>query len=215
MTVLFAASASRLVVDAGFNKMVPLKHEYMKVYREYEKVFGSANRVAIAVVQKDGDIYNQEFMAKLKALTNDVFLLNGVDRPVGEVAVHAQHALHRGDRGGLRGRQRDPGDLPGHRRGPGHGARQREQVRTRSGAPWRPTSPGALVSAGLLEIDPQTGSGLNYFDGAAKLEALRAKYESDRHSLHIIGFAKAWATSATARAAWSPSSAWRSRSRWC
>ncbi|HET7672577.1 MAG TPA: RND family transporter, partial [Burkholderiales bacterium] len=69
MTALFAASASRLVVDAGFNKMVPLKHPYMKVYREYEKVFGGANRVAIAIVQKDGDIYNKEFMAKLKGLT--------------------------------------------------------------------------------------------------------------------------------------------------
>src|SRR5688572_1336193 len=81
MTVLFAASASRLAVDAGFNKMVPLKHEYMKVYREYEKVFGGANRVAIAIVQKDGDIYNKEFMQKLKGLTDEVFLLNGVDRP--------------------------------------------------------------------------------------------------------------------------------------
>src|SRR5688572_16977975 len=81
LTLLFVASASRMVVDAGFNKMVPLKHEYMKVYREYEKVFGSANRVAIAIVQKDGDIYNKELMAKLKGLTDEVFLLNGVDRP--------------------------------------------------------------------------------------------------------------------------------------
>src|SRR6188508_3243604 len=78
LTVLFVASASRMVVDAGFNKMVPLKHEYMKVYREYEKIFGSANRVAIAIVQKDGDIYHKEFMAKLKGMTDDVFLLNGV-----------------------------------------------------------------------------------------------------------------------------------------
>ena len=81
VTVVFAWSASRLAVDAGFNKMVPLKHPYMQVYREYTNVFGSANRVAIALVQKDGDIYNKEFMAKLKALTSDVFLLNGVDRP--------------------------------------------------------------------------------------------------------------------------------------
>ena len=81
LTLLFAASASRLVVDAGFNKMVPLTHPYMKTYREYEKVFGGANRVALAIVQKDGDIYNREFMAKLKALTDEVFLLNGVDRP--------------------------------------------------------------------------------------------------------------------------------------
>ena len=81
MTVGFLFSASKLEVDAGFNKMVPLKHPYMKVYKEYETVFGGANRVAIALVQKQGDIYNQEFMAKLKGLTNDVFLLNGVDRP--------------------------------------------------------------------------------------------------------------------------------------
>ena len=79
--MLFVASASRLIVDAGFNKMVPLKHPYMQVYRDYEKVFGGANRVAIALVQKDGDIFNKEYMAKLKGLTDDVFLLNGVDRP--------------------------------------------------------------------------------------------------------------------------------------
>src|SRR6188508_1226553 len=77
LTVLFVASASRMVVDAGFNKMVPLKHEYMKVYREYEKVFGGANRVAIALVRKDGDIFDREYLAKLKALTDDIFLLNG------------------------------------------------------------------------------------------------------------------------------------------
>jgi predicted RND superfamily exporter protein len=50
---------------------------------------------------------------------------------------------------------------------------------------------GALVSASLLEVDPQTGKRLNYFDVASKLEDLRAKYASDRHSVHIIGFAKA------------------------
>src|SRR5260221_14789052 len=77
LTVLFAASASRLVVDAGFNKMVPLKHPYMQVYREYEKVFGGPNRVALALVQKDGRIFNKEYMAKLKGLTHDGFLLNG------------------------------------------------------------------------------------------------------------------------------------------
>jgi len=50
---------------------------------------------------------------------------------------------------------------------------------------------GAMVTAGLLEVDPQTGKRLNYFEVASKLEDLRAKYSSDRHSVHIIGFAKA------------------------
>ena len=61
MTAIFAISASQLKVDAGFNKMVPLKHSYMKVYKEYETVFGGANRIAVALVQKDGDIFNKEF----------------------------------------------------------------------------------------------------------------------------------------------------------
>ena len=81
MTAIFAISASQLKVDAGFNKMVPLKHPYMKVYKEYETVFGGANRIAVALVQKDGDIYNKEFMAKLKGLTDDVMGLDGVEKP--------------------------------------------------------------------------------------------------------------------------------------
>ncbi|MEO8386565.1 MAG: RND family transporter, partial [Betaproteobacteria bacterium] len=81
VTAGFAISASQLKVDAGFNKMVPLKHPYMKVYKEYEKVFGGANRIAVALVQKQGDIYNKEFMAKLKDLTNDILVLEGVDKP--------------------------------------------------------------------------------------------------------------------------------------
>ena len=61
-TVGFMISASQLRVDAGFNKMVPLTHAYMKVYKDYEGVFGGANRIAIALVQTEGDIYNKEFM---------------------------------------------------------------------------------------------------------------------------------------------------------
>ena len=62
MTTVFAFFASQLKVDAGFNKMMPLSHPYMKVYKQYETVFGGANRIAVALVQKDGDIYNKEFM---------------------------------------------------------------------------------------------------------------------------------------------------------
>ena len=47
------------------------------------------------------------------------------------------------------------------------------------------------MSAGLLEIDPPTSKRLNYFDFSSKLEELRAKYTSERHSVHMIGFAKA------------------------
>ena len=190
LTALFAASASRLVVDAGFNKMVPLKHPYMQVYRDAQKDFGSANRIAVAIVQKDGDIFNKEYMAKLKGLTDDIFLLKGVDRPsvkslftpntrfieVIEEGFSGGNVVHAEFQG-------SDADL----------ARVRTNLQ-KSGEVGRTVATdytGALVTAGLLEIDPQTGEKLNYFEVAGKLEELRAKYASDKQSVHIIGFAKA------------------------
>jgi uncharacterized protein len=190
LTVFFGASASRLAVDAGFNKMVPLKHEYMKVYREYEKVFGSANRIAIAIVRKDGDIYEREFMAKLRALTDDVFLLNGVDRPSVKSLFTPNtrfiEVIEEGFAGG--------NAVPAVYQGSDEDLRKvRENVNKSSevGRTVATDFTAALVAAGLLEIDPQTGKRLDYFAVAAQLEALRAKYESAQHSVHIIGFAKA------------------------
>jgi uncharacterized protein len=190
LTLVFVASASRMVVDAGFNKMVPLKHEYMKVYREYEKVFGSANRVAIAIVQKDGDIYNKDFMAKLKALTDEVFLLNGVDRPSVKSLFTPNTRFIEVIEEGFAGGNVIPATFQGT---DADLAKVRENVNksTEVGRSVASDFSGALVSASLLEIDPQTGQRLNYFEVAARLESLRAKYEGERHSLHIIGFAKA------------------------
>jgi len=190
MTALFAASASRLVVDAGFNKMVPLKHPYMKVYREYEKVFGGANRIAIAIVQKDGDIYNKEFMAKLKGLTDDVFLLNGVDRPSVKSLFTPNTRFIEVIEEGFSGGNVIPATFQGT---DADLAQVRANVNKSAevGRTVATDFSGALVAAGLMEIDPQTGRKLNYFEVAAELEALRAKYQGERHSLHIIGFAKA------------------------
>ncbi len=190
LTALFAASASRLAVDAGFNKMVPLSHPYMKVYREYEKVFGGANRVAIALVQKDGDIFNKEYMAKLKGLTDDVFLLNGVDRPTVKSLFTPNTRFIEVIEEGFSGGNVIPATFQG---SDADLATVRANVNksTEVGRTVATDFTGALVSAGLLEIDPQTARRLNYFDVAAKLEELRAKYQGDKHSVHIIGFAKA------------------------
>ena len=190
LTALFAASASRLAVDAGFSKMVPLKHPYMQVYREYERVFGGANRVAVALVQKEGDIYNKEYMAKLKGLTSDLFVLNGVDKPSVKSLFTPNtrfiEVIEEGFSGG--------NVIPATFQGSDEDLKKvRENVNKSSevGRTVATDFSGALVAAGLLEIDPQTGKRLDYFAFAAELEKLRAKYTSERQSVHIIGFAKA------------------------
>jgi predicted RND superfamily exporter protein len=189
-TVLFAASASRLTVDAGFNKMVPLKHPYMQVYRDYEKVFGGANRVAVAIVQKDGDIFNKEFMGKLKALTDDVFLLNGVDRPSVKSLFTPNTRFIEVIEEGFSGGNVIPATFQGSDADLKQ-VRSNVQKSSEIGRTVATDFTGALVVAGLLEIDPQTGKRLNYFEVSSRLEELRQKYEGPSHSVHIIGFAKA------------------------
>ncbi|HUL97013.1 MAG TPA: efflux RND transporter permease subunit [Usitatibacter sp.] len=190
MTALFAVSASRLSVDAAFSKMVPLQHPYMKVYREYEKTFGGANRVAIALMQKEGDIYSREYLLKLKALTDDVFLLNGVDRPSVKSLFTPNTRFIEVVEEGFAGGNVIPATFQG---SDADLATVRTNVNksTEVGRTVATDFSGALVSAGLLEIDPQTGKRLDYFDFAAKLESLRDKYSTGGQTVHIIGFAKA------------------------
>lgn len=193
MTVIFAISASQLKVDAGFNKMVPLKHPYMKVYKEYETVFGGANRVALALVQKQGDIYNKEFMEKLKGLTNDVLILDGVDkasvRSLFTPNTRFIEVVEEGFAGGnvipatFQGTEADLVTVRGN-----------VQKSNEIGRTVATDFSGALVSAGLFEVIPKEGGKvekLDYRDFSSKLDALRAKYEGPNHSIHIIGFAKA------------------------
>ena len=193
-TVLFTISASQLRVDAGFNKMVPLTHPYMKVYTEYAGVFGGANRIAIALVQKQGgDIYNKEFMEKLKGLTKDVQGLTGVDQPSVKSLFTPNtrfiEVVEEGFSGGnvvhatFQGTKEDLEIV-----------RANVQKSSEVGRTVATDFTGALVAAGLLEYVPK-GDGkvekLNYFEFSKKLEELRAKYEGPNHSVHIIGFAKA------------------------
>jgi predicted RND superfamily exporter protein len=190
LTAFFAASASRLAVDAGFNKMVPLQHPYMKVYREYEKVFGGANRVAIALMQKQGDIFTKQYMQKLKSLTDEVFLLNGVDRPSVKSLFTPNTRFIEVIEEGFAGGNVIPATFQGTDEDL-KTVRANVDKSTEVGRTVATDFSGALVSAGLLEIDPQTGKRLDYFEVARKLEELRAKYEGDGQTVHIIGFAKA------------------------
>src|SRR5260221_4378369 len=190
MTAVFAFFASQLRVDAGFNKMVPLKHPYMKVYKEYETVFGGANRVAIALVQKDGDIYNKVFMGKLKALSDEVFNLDGIDKPSVKSLFTPNPRFIEVVEEGFSGGNVVPATFQGSDADLAV-VRGNVQKSNEIGRTVATDFSGALVAAGLLEIDPSTGKKLDYFKVAKQLEALRAKYEGPNHTLHIIGFAKA------------------------
>lgn len=190
MTVLLGASASRLQVDAGFEKMIPLEHEYMKTFMAYRNTFGGANRVLVALRQHEGDIYNAGFMQKLKAATDEIFFIPGVDRATVTSLFTPNVRFIEVVEAGFAGGNVIPADFEG-------SAEDLETVRQnvlKSGRVGRLVSNdhrAAMISAELLEIDPNTGARLDYLSVAKQLEDLRARHAGEGLDVHIIGFAKA------------------------
>ena len=52
-----AGRPSGLRIDAGFAKLLPLEHPYMATFLKHQQEFGGANRVLVAVVARDGDMF--------------------------------------------------------------------------------------------------------------------------------------------------------------
>jgi predicted RND superfamily exporter protein len=190
LTVLFGLTAAQLRVDAGFNKMIPLQHPYMKVFTEYQGTFGGANRVLVALMKRDGgEIYEAAFFDALKRLTDEMFFLPGIDRPTVTSLFTPNVRFIEVVEEGFVGGNVIPADFRGT-------AEDLDRVRRnvhKSGNVGRLVandSSGALVRAELLEVDA-AGKRLDYREMARRLELLREQFTDDRHAVHIIGFAKA------------------------
>ena len=80
MTVFMGYGLTRLHVDAGFSKHLPLQHEYMQTFMKYRNEFGGANRVLVALRARDGNMFSSAFFEALRQATDEVFFIDGVDR---------------------------------------------------------------------------------------------------------------------------------------
>ncbi len=195
LTGLMAWQASHLRVDAGFAKLLPLQHEYMKTYVEYRDQFGGANRVVIALKVRDGngDIFTPEFFNVLQRLTDDVFFIPGVDRTRVMSLFTPNVRFTEVVEDGISGGNVIPDDFEPTAEGL---ERVRENL-LKSPYVGRLVAndfSSAIVAAELLEVDPNTGEQLDYIHVADLLEQVREKYASDTIGVdfdyHIIGFAK-------------------------
>ena len=189
VTVVLGWSMTRLEVQAGFTKMLPLQHPYMQTFLKYQADFGGANKVLVAVKAREGDIFNAESLAKLKAVHEDLFFLPGVDRS-SVLSLYSPNTIFMevvedGFRAGP--------VLPGNFKPDARGFDELRGNLLKSQWVGRIVASdfsGALVSVTLLERDPQTGERLDVKRVGAELEKIRAKHEDARFSVHIVGFAK-------------------------
>ena len=191
VTVALAWLATGLRVDAGFTKLLPVEHDYMQTFLEYRDEFGSADRVAVAVMARDGNMFTPEFFALLRQVTDAVFFLPGVDRTQVYSILTPNVRYIEVIEDGLMSGDVLPADFE-------PTAESLAQVREnviKAGVVGRLVAndfSGALVSAKLQEFDPNTGAKLDYLNVAAELERIRAEASGDDAiaDLHVIGFAK-------------------------
>jgi len=77
---LATIGARGLRIDASFTKQLPLKHEYMQTFVKHQAEFGGANRVLISLVARDGNMFTPGFFDALKKATDEVLVMDGIDR---------------------------------------------------------------------------------------------------------------------------------------
>jgi len=190
ITIALGAMASQLRVQAAFTKMIPLKHPYMATFLQYQADFGGANKVLVAIKNRKGDIYNKQFLETLRGATEEVFYLKGVERSSVASLFTSNVRYNEVVEDGFRGGNIVSADFTGT---PEQIAKVRENL-LKSDWVGRIVSndqTAAMVVATLMDKDPDTGERLDLQNVARQLEDIRAKYENDNTSVHIIGFAKA------------------------
>lgn len=194
VTVAMLFFASQLKVDAGFKKQVPLQHEYMQTFQDYELEFGGANRVLVAVIAKDGDMFDQDFMKTLENVTNEVINLDSTDdarsRSLFTPNVRFIEVVEDGLSGGNVIPQTFTPNVEGFASTPQDFADIRGNI-VKANIVGRLVAKdwsGAMIWADLIP-ESQVNK-VDYQEVANQFEAIRQKYEDENHTVHIIGFAK-------------------------
>jgi predicted RND superfamily exporter protein len=191
VTVIALVLASQLRVDAGFKKQIPLEHEYMKTFLDYEADFGGANRVLIALMARDGqDMFTPGFFTALEGLTSEVMAIDATDnarvRSLFTPNVRFVEVVEDGFAGG--------NVIPNEFNAEHATDESFETIRSnivKAGIVGRLVAKdwsGAMIWADL--IPESEVNKLDYQDIAAQFEALRGKYEAQGYDVRIIGFAK-------------------------
>ena len=183
-------SATQVRLDPGFNKQIPVRHEYMLNFLDFSRQFTGANRLLVNVHWKgEGDIYNPQFLDVLQKVTDDVFFISGVSRPsvtslftpnvryveiteegyVGDLVVPPQYAGTADDLAKVRSNAARAGQI---------------------GRLLANDQRSALVRADLQDTDPKTGQPVSYVEIAQRLEDIRARYSSADIEINVVGFAK-------------------------
>ena len=194
--VLGLRAATRLTLNASFERMLPLSHPYIQNYLENRNdLRGLGNSLRIVVENPSGDIYDARYQEALRKINDELVLTPGVDRAwvksLWSPAVRWTEVTEEGFRGGPVMPDNYDGSPQSTERLRGNIARAGI-----TGSLVGSNFKSSMIVVPLLDKDPTTGQRIDYRLLSQQIENIRAKYEQAAQGqapavkMHVIGFAK-------------------------
>ncbi len=177
-TIIFSwATYTKLELQAGFEKMLPKKHEYVVNFQENKQHLGGlGNTLRLAVSTTDDTIYTPEFMQILEEVTDEVFFISGVNRSKLKSIFTPNTRWRIVTAEGFEGGPVIPPDYDGSQA-------SIEEVRVnvaRAGLRGKLVANNlrsASITIPLLDFDPETGERLDYYQFSTRLESIRDQFQ--------------------------------------
>ena len=191
ITVFLAYQAYRLEPEASFAKLIPQGHPFIQKMNSHLKdlqASGAGLKVSVAVEQ--GDIFNEQYLATLGEIADEIFYLPGVNRN-GLLSLWSPNVRwYMVTEEGFEAGSVIPPEYDG-------SAESLKQLRinvARAGIVGSMVAndyKSSIIEVPIYDVDPATGEPLDYLAFSRALEQLvRQNYENDNISVHIIGFPK-------------------------
>ena len=81
LTLYFGFEMTRIKIDARFEKMLPMQHEYLQnMFSRLDDLTQKGLSFKIAIENTQGDIFDKEYLQVVQNVHDKVFNINGVDR---------------------------------------------------------------------------------------------------------------------------------------
>ncbi|MFO1268495.1 MAG: efflux RND transporter permease subunit [Rubrivivax sp.] len=191
LTLVMGGFASKLRMDAGFDKQLPLGHEYVQTFRAYRADLIGANRLTVVVRARSGPIWTRAALTRLHDVTQAVMFLPHVSRGSVTSLWTPNAFVNEITEEGFRADPLIPGTVT-------PAALDEATIATIAaaasaggfvGSLVARDQAGAMITAELNEYDAE-GKRLDYVAYNGALEALRARFEDAQFEVQMIGFAK-------------------------